>query len=62
MVEDSEVFAASLPPACTSMQQPVARLVRALYGHPRAGSDWEAHLPSQLLQHGWQPIANQKGL
>ena len=44
--EDSEIFAAYLPPACT------------FYGHPRAGSDWAAHLRSQLLKHGWQPIAN----
>ena len=34
------------------------RLIRVLYGHPHAG----AHLRSQLLKHGWQPIANQKGL
>ena len=50
------------PPRARSMQQPVVRLVRAIYGHPRAGSDWEAHLRLQLLKAGWQPIANQKGL
>ena len=50
------------PQRARSMKQPVVRLIRALYGHPRAGSDWDAHLRSQLLKHGWQPIANQKGL
>ena len=62
MVEDSGVFAASLPPRARSMRQPVVCLVRALYGHPRAGSDWEARLRSQLLKAGWQPIANQTGV
>ena len=29
------------PPRARSMQQPVVRLVRAFYGHKRAGSDWQ---------------------
>ena len=46
------------PQRARSMREPVVRLIRVLYGHPHAG----AHLRSQLLKHGWQPIANQKGL
>eukprot|EP00959_Pyramimonas_sp_CCMP1952_P180017 3764316-Pyramimonas_sp.AAC.1 len=41
-----------LPKRAMSMQDPVARLLKALYGHPRSGGDWDAHFAHALWNAG----------
>jgi len=36
--------------------RPVCRLLRALYGHPDAGTMWEKHCHTRLLKKGFKPI------
>ncbi len=36
--------------------RPVVRLLRALYGHPDAGTCWEEHCDKQLTGIGFEPI------
>jgi hypothetical protein len=39
-----------------AMRDPVFRLKRALYGHPRAGRIWEVHFQRVMSELGWAPI------
>ena len=51
-----------LPPSACDMKDPVLKLNRALYGHPRAGSDWDAYFALQLNNAGWHQVPNEKSL
>ena len=42
----------ALPAAAQSMKDPVMRLHKALYGHPRSGGDWGQHLGRVLRAQG----------
>ena len=42
----------------SSMEDPVVRLERNLYGHPLAGLLWERQFEKVLLKHGWEKIPN----
>ena len=46
----------ALPPAARDMKDPVLKLSRALYGHPRSGGDWDQHLGRILKGRGWTPV------
>ena len=46
------LYAASWDP----QQRYVMRMDKALYGHPAAGSYWEAHCHKRVLQCGFVPI------
>ena len=37
-------------------QDPVCRLIKALYGHPESGAIWQVHLDVRLKALGWQMI------
>ena len=45
-----------LPPEYQHMIDPVFRLVRALYGHPHAGTSWEAWCADSLASKGFQQV------
>jgi len=45
-----------LPERYKNMRDPCFKLLRPLYGHPRAGAIWEAHLQSVLQGLGWKPL------
>lgn len=38
--------------------QPVVRLLRALYGHPDAGTAWEQHCNKAVKSIGFEPVAS----
>lgn len=42
----------------TIHRRPVVRLLRALYGHPDAGSIWEHYCHKQCLSVGFEPVDN----
>ena len=44
------------------MTDPVLKLNRALYGHPRAGSDWDAYFAFQSKNAGWHKVPDEKSL
>jgi len=46
----------ALPAAAQGMKDPVMRLHKALYGHPRSGGDWDQHLGRVLRAQGWVPV------
>ena len=46
------------PKSWSSMEDPVVRLERNLYGHPLAGLFWERQFEKILLQHGWEKVSN----
>ena len=39
--------------------RPVVRLLKALYGHPDAGTMWEKHCDTQVRQLGFKPIGDE---
>ena len=39
-------------------KRPVVRLLKALYGHPDAGTFWEGHCDKALQKQGFKPIPN----
>ena len=39
-------------------RQPCVQLIKALYGHPDAGSCWERHCDARMKAGGFLPIAN----
>ena len=46
------------PKSWSSMEDPVVRLERNLYGHPLAGLSWEKQFEKIQLQHGWEKVPN----
>eukprot|EP00931_Biecheleriopsis_adriatica_P065039 TRINITY_DN3965_c1_g1_i1.p1 TRINITY_DN3965_c1_g1~~TRINITY_DN3965_c1_g1_i1.p1 ORF type:complete len:1301 (-),score=320.83 TRINITY_DN3965_c1_g1_i1:1146-5048(-) len=51
-----------LPKWAQNMDDPVVLLLRALYGHPRAGGDWDAHFSQCLTNAGWTLIDSERSL
>ena len=51
-----------LPEHARNMSDPVVRLLKALYGHPRAGGDWDHHFTQLLKGGGWNLIEDEKSL
>ena len=35
---------------------PVVKLTKVVYGHPDAGTYWEAHCDERIKKGGWQPL------
>ena len=48
------------PKSWSSMEDPVIRLERNLYGHPHAGLLWERQFEKVPLKHGWEKVPNGK--
>ena len=46
------------PKSWSSMEDPVVRLERNLYGHPLAGLLWERQFEKILLKYGWEKVSN----
>eukprot|EP00971_Amphidinium_carterae_P203384 4036183-Amphidinium_carterae.1 len=44
------------PDAWKKHRDPVAPLIRALYGHPDSGGDWERHCEIQVRSFGFRPV------
>ena len=42
-----------------SSKRPVVRLVKALYGHPDAGTFWEQHCDESVRSMGFQPVGEE---
>ena len=40
-------------------KRPVVRLVKALYGHPDAGTFWEQHCDESVRSMGFQPVGEE---
>ena len=43
-------------------KEPMVRLLKALYGLPRAGHDWDAAMRKRLLSKGWSALDNQNSI
>ena len=43
-------------------EYPMVRLLKALYGLPRAGHDWDAAMRKKLIAHGWSALDNQNSV
>ena len=46
------------PKSWSSMEDPVVKIERNLYGHPLAGLLWERQFEKNLLKHGLEKIPN----
>ena len=46
------------PKSWSSMEDPVVRLERNLYGHPLARLLWEGQFEKILLEYGWEKVSN----
>ena len=46
------------PKSWSSMEDPVVRLERNLYGHPLAGLLWERQFEKIPLKYGWEKVSN----
>jgi hypothetical protein len=44
------------------MEYPMVRLLKALYGLPRAGHDWDAAMRARLISKGWSALDNQNSI
>ena len=44
------------PKSWKGMHRPVVRLLRALYGHPDAGTFWEEHCDQSVKRAGFRPV------
>jgi hypothetical protein len=51
-----------LPKAAMNMRDPVVPLLRAMYGHPRSGGDWDVHFAGLLRNKGWKESDGFKSL
>ena len=51
-----------LPEWAQQLRDPVVRLLRALYGHPRSGGDWSDYFAKRLREKGWKEFENEKSL
>ena len=51
-----------LPPRARDMRDPVVPLLKALYGHPRSGGDWDAHFSACLRKAGWKAVDGEKSV
>ena len=40
------------------IKDPVCPLVKALYGHPDSGGDWEKHCEKHVVSEGFVPVAD----
>jgi len=44
------------------MNCPMVQLIKALYGLPRAGHDWDRYMRSILAKKGWEPLDNMNSI
>jgi hypothetical protein len=44
------------------IDHPMVRMLKALYGLPRAGHDWDAAMRARLLDKGWTALDNQNSI
>jgi hypothetical protein len=44
------------------INEPMVRLLKALYGLPRAGHDWDAAMRARLADKGWTALDNQNSI
>ena len=44
------------PKSWSKYKDPVCKLTRNLYGHPKAGLFWEQHCVKHLLELGWEKV------
>ena len=51
-----------LPKSAVNMTDPVVPLLRAMYGHPSSGSDWDVHFASLLRKRDWKEVDGSKNL
>ena len=47
------------PKSWNGMEDPVCSLLKALYGHPRAGADWEHFSQQHIISQGFELVADE---